>query len=408
MSFREHEKYKDSRFIWLGQIPDRWSTVRLCHVTDCLDGQRVPLNSSERAGRKGNVPYWGANCIVDHVDEAIFDEPLVLLGEDGAPFFEPTRSVAFLSEGPIWPNNHVHVLRPHIPDDAGFIVNALNITDYAQFIDGSTRDKLTQGQMGGIPLPWPSAEERKAIARFLDRETSKIDGLVAEQRRLIALLKEKRQAVISHAVTKGLNPGVPMKPSGIPWLGDVPEHWEILPLKYLADLRSGNGITANSIQPSGDYPVYGGNGLRGYTSCFTHDGHYVIIGRQGALCGNVNYAIGKFWASEHAVVASPRREYHTKWFGEMSRAMNLGQYSVTAAQPGLSMEAVGKIRTAVPPVHEQKRIAEYIQAQDNRMDALTEETERAISLFQERRTALISAAVTGKIDVRDQALQESA
>jgi type I restriction enzyme S subunit len=115
------------------------------------------------------------------------------------------------------------------------------------------------------------------------------------------------------------------KDSGVEWLGDVPGHWPIWAIKRIASLRSGDMIGPESIFEAGPYPVYGGNGLRGYTSDFTHEGSFALIGRQGALCGNVNYAAGQFWASEHAVVVSPKQPLATKWIGEMLRTMNLGQ-----------------------------------------------------------------------------------
>lgn len=219
MSFPRYPGYKDSGVEWLGEVPTHWEVKRLRHLVECIDGKRVPLNSVERADRPGDVPYWGANAIMGYVDQPLFDEELVLLGEDGAPFFDPFRPVAFRSIGPVWPNNHIHVLRPNQTTFTKFIVHCLNVTDYANFIDGSTRDKLTQAGMNSIPLPWPSHDEALLIATFLDRETAKIDALVAEQEKLIALLQEKRQAVISHAVTKGLDPNVPMRDSGVEWLG---------------------------------------------------------------------------------------------------------------------------------------------------------------------------------------------
>jgi len=217
------------------------------------------------------------------------------------------------------------------------------------------------------------------------------------------LLKEKRQAVISHAVTKGLNPHAPMKPSGIEWLGDVPAGWVTCALKRLVRMQSGESITAESITETGAFPVYGGNGLRGFTSEFTHNGRYVLIGRQGALCGNINYAAEKFWASEHAVVATPTMPVDTFWLGEMLRAMNLNQYSIAAAQPGLSVDLVGRLVIPVPSLSEQKAIAVYLTTELAKFDTLTAEAQRAIDLLQERRTALISAAVTGQIDVRNHA-----
>jgi len=184
------------------------------------------------------------------------------------------------------------------------------------------------------------------------------------------------------------------KDSGVEWLAEVPEHWDVVALKRIASLRSGDSITGDSIEETGDYPVLGGNGLRGYTSAYTHDGHYVVIGRQGALCGNINYATGKFWASEHAVVASPLKQVETTWLGEMLRAMNLNQHSVSAAQPGLSMEFVGNLRTALPPIADQSAIAEFLDRETAKIDALVGEQRRLIELLKEKRQAVISHAVT--------------
>lgn len=184
------------------------------------------------------------------------------------------------------------------------------------------------------------------------------------------------------------------KESGIEWLDEIPSNWNIVALKYLVSLKSGDGITGESIHETGRYPVYGGNGLRGYTDDFTHDGHYVVIGRQGALCGNINYADGPFWASEHAVVASPRKQVNTIWLGEMLRTMNLNQYSISAAQPGLSMELVGNLRTILPPPEEQTAIANFLDAETAKIDALVAEQRRLIELLKEKRQAVISHAVT--------------
>jgi hypothetical protein len=211
---------------------------------------------------------------------------------------------------------------------------------------------------------------------------------------------EKRTALISRTVTGGLNPNVRLKPSGIEWLGDIPEHWEVKKLRYLALLKSGENITSEELEEAGDYPVFGGNGLRGYSSRFTHEGNYVLIGRQGALCGNINYASGRFWASEHAVVVTPIRQFATIWLGELLRTMNLNQYSVSAAQPGLSVDAISALKIPVPPTKEQNLIAEYLDRETAKLDRMMEKVEAAIEKLQEYRTALVTAAVTGKIDVR--------
>ncbi len=184
------------------------------------------------------------------------------------------------------------------------------------------------------------------------------------------------------------------KPSGVEWLGDVPAHWDVCALKRFATLKSGDGITSEKIYAAGDYAVYGGNGLRGFTSAYTHEGRYAIIGRQGALCGNVNYSQGKFWASEHAVVATPVKPSDTTYLGELMRAMNMNQYSVSAAQPGLSVELISNIGVPYPPLNEQSAIATFLTHETAKIDALIAEQEKLIALLAEKRQATISHAVT--------------
>ena len=274
--------------------------------------------------------------------------------------------------------------------------------------NGLTRVGLSQYSLDNIYFPTPPIEEQSSIANFLDHETTKIDSLVAEQEKLINILKEKRQTVISNAVTKGLDPKVEFKDSEVEWLGKVPIHWDVVPLKYLVTMKSGEQITSEQIREEGDFPVYGGNGLRGYYEKYTHEGEYPLIGRQGALCGNINYANGKFWASEHAVVVTPQRETNIFFLGELLRSMNLGQYSTSAAQPGLSVEALGNLRIPAPTIEEQNRIADYLIIEADKWKSLIETATQSIALLQERRSALISEAVTGQIDVRNYKLKEVA
>jgi len=189
-----------------------------------------------------------------------------------------------------------------------------------------------------------------------------------------------------------------LQDSGLPWAPMVPRDWEVLALKHVVELRSGNAITAEQIGEAGDYPVFGGNGLRGFTSCFTHDGAFPLIGRQGALCGNINYATGRFYASEHAVVATPKRACAIRWLGELLRVMNLGQYSVSAAQPGIAVEAIKELKIPVPPPSEQTAIAAFLDRETAKIDALVEEQRRLIALLAEKRQAVISHAVTKGLD----------
>ena len=265
------------------------------------------------------------------------------------------------------------------------------------------RNRLYWEQFKQIPTPCPPPAEQAAIVRFLDYADRRIRRYIRAKQKLIKLLEEQKRAIIHRAVTRGLDPNVRLKPSSVEWLGDVPEHWEVRRLKTLCGLRSGDGITGMSIESVGDYPVYGGNGVRGYTSNYTHDGAFALIGRQGALCGNVHIARGRFWASEHAVVASLRPGHVLDWFGAILLVMNLNQYSIAAAQPGLAVERVLNLSLPVPPVAEQAVIAEQIEHETADIAAAVDRARREIFLLREYRTRLIADVVTGKLDVREAA-----
>ena len=182
--------------------------------------------------------------------------------------------------------------------------------------------------------------------------------------------------------------------SGVPWIGNKPRHWLVMKLHHMVRMKSGSSITSLEMDDDEAYPVFGGNGIRGRFSQYTHDGAYVLIGRQGAECGNVNYAYGKFWASEHAVVATPDRELEHHWLGETLRAMNLNQYSQAAAQPGLSVEVIGRLKLPYPPPPEQQQIAAFLDWKTGQIDALIARKKELLERLKEKRIAVITQAVT--------------
>lgn len=185
-----------------------------------------------------------------------------------------------------------------------------------------------------------------------------------------------------------------MKKSHIDWCPVIPDHWEEKRIKDIAFLQSGNSITAMDFVEDGKYPVYGGNGLRGYTNTYTNEGDYVLIGRQGALCGNINYAHGKFYASEHAVVVYPKKEEITLWLGETLRTANLNRLSMTAAQPGLAVSTLNLQFIPFPPKDERIRIAKYLDKKlseiDHQVSILTSKRDAYLRL----KKSIINHAVT--------------
>ena len=195
---------KDSGLKWLGDIPAHWNVMRLARIIQCLDGRRIPLSRPERAEIPGPYPYYGASRIVDWVDSYLFDEPLVLLGEDGAQLENPDSTIAQVVTGRCWVNNHAHVLRL-LTGDLGYVANYLNVFNRVPFLTGATRPKLTQDSMNSIPVPFPPVAEQAEIEGYLRQRNESI-GQVA---RLLAVqiekLSEYWSALISAAVASQID-----------------------------------------------------------------------------------------------------------------------------------------------------------------------------------------------------------
>lgn len=185
-----------------------------------------------------------------------------------------------------------------------------------------------------------------------------------------------------------------MKDSGLTWVKYIPVKWKTPKLRYICAMKSGDNLTSLQIEEDGKYPVFGGNGLRGYYHEYTHDGEYVLVGRQGALCGNVHYVRSKFWATDHAIVTLAFDSVLPRYLYYLLNAMNLNQYSVTAAQPGLAVEKVLAIKTCLPPMSEQIGIIRILDNETKRADIVKIEIINEIEKLEEFKQSIISEAVT--------------
>ena len=415
---KRYQAYKASGIEWLGQVPKDWLIKRLKFVADINPSRQagmtddaqcvfIPMEAMNSDGtfnqslrRPVSELKTGFTCFAK--DDVIFAKI--------TPCFENGKGalLAGLATDIGFGSTEFHVLRMRKGNTIPRFLYYLSVSGTFRrlgeaFMQGVAGQKRVTNDfvcdfIAGIPSP--VAQEQ--IANFLDLKTGQIDALIAKKERMVELLKEERAAVINQAVTKGLDSNIEMKDSGVKWFGKVPKHWGIKKLKFVAHLKSGDGIDTDLIKGEDRYPVFGGNGLRGYTSAFTHDGNFILIGRQGALCGNVNYANGKFWASEHAVVVTLNVGHDVVWLGELLRSMNLNQYSQSAAQPGLAVDSIQNLSVPVPPHKEQKEIATFLEKRINQVYEQISRDQRSIELLKEYRTALISEAVTGKIDVRNE------
>ena len=409
---------KYSGLPWLGDVPEHWDVRRLKHAV-----QINPETLSEDTDLEYLFNYMDINSVgtgymsTPPVRQVFGNAPsrarrVMRTGDTAISTVRTYLKAAYHLQRD-WPDliasTGFAILRPPVgivPALLGhFVRSDAFVRQVVANSVGIAYPAISETKLGTLCLPLPPLSEQRAIVRYLDYVDLRISRYIAAKQKLIDLLEEEKQAIINQAVTRGLDPNVRLKPSGVEWLGDVPEHWEVRRLKTICQMKSGEGITAESIETSGEYPVYGGNGLRGYTSLYTHDGAFALIGRQGALCGNVHIARGNFWASEHAVVATLGRGHNVDWFGAILTAMNLNQYSIAAAQPGLAVERVLNLHLPVPPGQEQKQIANHIEVATANIDSAIVRARRQVELLQEYRTRLIADVVTGKLDVREAAGQ---
>ncbi|NLV40521.1 MAG: restriction endonuclease subunit S [Candidatus Hydrogenedentes bacterium] len=405
---KPYPEYKDSGLPWAGSVPGHWELrPAFGAYTPVLERNRGLREKTVLSLSYGRIVVKPADKLHGLVPESFETYQIVNPGDIVLRTTDLQNDHTSLRVGMVHDRGIITSAYLALRTKAGmapsFGFQFLNVWDRSKAIYGygsGLRQNLDFSHFKRMPVALPPAEEQAAIVRFLDWANGRLERAIRAKRKIITLLNEQKQAIIHRAVTRGLDPNAPLKPSGIPWLGDIPAHWEVRRMKNIAQLKSGDGITSQEIEETGPYPVFGGNGMRGYTSRYTHDGHYVLIGRQGALCGNINYAQGKFFASEHAVVATLRPGISVQWLGELLRTMNLNQYSQSAAQPGLSVERIKNLAVPFPPESEGELIARDLIGETAPLTAAISCLLRRITLLREYRTRLTSDVVTGKLDVR--------
>ncbi len=342
------------------EIKSKWDIVKLNSVIDLHDTARSPIREADR--KSGNYPYYGATGIIDYVDGFTHDGRFLLIGEDGAKW-EANENSSFIVEGKFWANNHVHVLKVKDEVKDIYLREFLNQTDLTiEYITGLTVKKLNQKNLLDIKIPLPPLPIQQQIVD----ECQAVDNEVNAAKATISTAKADIEQIMVNVQ------GDKVK------LGDV------------CELKAGKFVSASDINDVNDgnlYPCYGGNGLRGYTKTFTHEGSYPLIGRQGALCGNVNFATGKFHATEHAVVVTPKQPMNIHWLYHHLITLNLNQYKTGVAQPGLSVQNLNSVAMLLPSVEEQQAIASKIEA----LEAKIKQAQTIIDNSKARKEAVLKA-----------------
>jgi type I restriction enzyme S subunit len=418
MSFPRYPAYKDSGLEWLGEVPEHWVVKRIASLyrevveqgSDELPVLSVSIHhgvsdselSEEEMDRKVTRSEDRSKYKRVSAGDLVYNMMRAWQGAFGTVCVEGMVSPAYVVARPtsIVPSTWIEYLLRTDPAINEIKRFSRGITDF--------RLRLYWDEFKNLRVCLPPCNERDALLEFLDRETAKIDALIAEQQRLIELLQEKRQAVISHAVTKGLNPDAPMKDSGVEWLGVMPEHWEVGPLKRFLGSLNYKRVPLSSEERSGrqgDYPYYGASGVIDSVDAYLFDESLVLVSEDGAnllmRSTPISFeAHGRYWVNNHAHILMPS-DGRTLFWSERIEALQITPFVTGSAQPKLTAEALLNLSISCPAnLFEKEAIEERIKTARQEFGPLINASENAVALLKERRAALISAAVTGQIDVR--------
>jgi len=412
-------EYRDSGIDWIGKVPKHWEVTSIKKEFQVIPSNVDKKTEDDEAEVKlcnyvdvyyndfitSDIEFMVASATDNEISKFQLKLGDVLITKDSEdPFDIAVPAIVKYSEDKLLCGYHLSMIRSiNNGIDGSYLFWALKDEFIASQLwreaCGVTRWAIASRHIKNSTVPFPSKPEQIAIANYLDKACADIDRVVEIKRNQIENLQQQLKSIIHHTVTKGLNPKAEMKESSIDWIGKVPKHWKRSRIKDIVHLQSGDNIVSEQINDFDEFPVYGGNGLRGYFSDYTHEGEFVLIGRQGALCGNINYASGKFWATEHAVVATPIKKVSTIWLGEILRTMNLNQYSNSAAQPGLSVEKIKNLYFMVPPFEEQKEIGKFIEEYSSTKVSVQSKIEKQIEIILNYKKSLIHEVVTGKKQV---------
>lgn len=417
---KAYPKYKDSDVEWLGHVPFEWNILRLKHLCSISTGDRDNIHKSN----DGEFPFFVRSKNIERINSYSFDGEAVLTAGDGdigkifhyvnGKFDFHQRVYKFSDFKNVNGRYFYHYISCHLADEV------------VKLSAKTTVDSLRLPMLQNFVFCVPPLIEQAKIINFVDHETAKIDTLIEKQQQLIQLLKEKRQAVISHAVTKGLNPNAPMKDSGMEWLGEVPEHWELVPLKYLCNFSGGGTPSKDNLSywTGGEIPWVSPKDMKSYWLSETQDkltekavkesstnyvdeGCLLMVVRSGILQRTIPIAINTVRVTLNqdmkALSFNSRMvvEYAANYILGNVNSLLLEWLKDGATVESIEHEYLANSLFPVPPVKEQIKINQDIKERMATFQNLEDRATVGIKLLQERRTAIISAAVTGKIDVRN-------
>ena len=417
---KRYSEYKNSQLGWVGEIPEHWEVIKFHYFSqeskrkngDDVDREMLSLSSYTGIQVK-QYEYENTKRSKEESLTYFVVEPNQLVVN---PMWQIQRGigVSYL-HGIVSPGYRVYYidLERLIPQYLHYLMRSDGYVDeYNKHIRGlTTYDRSVRKEdFEEIGVLLPSKQEQTQIADFLDRKTGQIDELIRIKERRIELLQEQRTALINQAVTKGLDPNVEMKSSGVEWIGEIPKHWTISKVKHEFESLDNLRIPLNS-ETRGSmelkiYDYYGASGVIDKVENYIFDEPLILIGEDGAnlylrSTPLAFKATGKYWVNNHAHVLKPKHG-NIGYLTNMLESLDYIHYITGAAQPKLTSENLMNITVIIPPRLEQDQIANFLDRKTGQIDQLITTEQRKIALLKEYRQSLISEAVTGKIDVRNE------
>lgn len=409
---------KDSGIEWIGEIPEGWE-VNIIKFSTYVKG-RIGWQGlkSDEFIEEGPFLVTGTDFIDGiinwdscyHISEARYNEaPEIQLIENDLLITKDGTigKIALVKNKPYEAilNSGIFVTRPiknqYLTKYMYWVLNSSVFGGYIGFTEtGSTIKHLYQETFENFKFPCPKINIQQFIANFLDKKCAEIDYVINAKQEQNKLLKDYRQSVIYEAVTKGLDKNVKFKDSGIEWIGKIPEDWDTCLVKRILSIKSGEFIKNDRPDDTNDFPIIGGNGIMGYTSNYNCENKTIVIGRVGALCGNVHLIDTKAWITDNALqIYNLEESICIEYLYLVLITMNLNQYASSTAQPLISGTLVKNLFIPMPNSITQQQIANYLDQKCNEIDRIINSNNDMIEKLKEYRQSLIYEAVTGKIEV---------
>ncbi|HAJ4360468.1 TPA: restriction endonuclease subunit S [Escherichia coli] len=419
----KYEAYKESGVDWLGEVPDCWDLVPIRGLLNFRNEKNDPIVTEDvlslsiangvtqysDEGRGGNKRKDDLTAYkIARPNDIVMNSMNVIVGAVGVSKYfgaiSPVYYALYAKDDSVLISFYERIFQ-----NEGFQRGLLRLGKgiLIKFGDSgkmnTIRMKISQNDLKVLMFPKPDSKTQLLISNFLDQKTAQIDEAIAIKEQQISLLKERKQIIIQQAVTQGLDPNVPMKDSGVDWIGKVPAHWEVKKMKTFARIK--NGIDYKHVESDSGYSVYGSGGQFTFANRFLYKGEAVLLGRKGTIDKPL-YVNEAFWTVDTMFYAVCNTRVVTKYLYFCATTIPFGFYSTATALPSMTQTDLLNHKFAVPSFSEQLDIIAFIEDKEFEIEECIKLQRQQISKLKEYKTTLINSAVTGKIKITPEMVEQ--